>query len=60
MGWCGCLGVGGGGREKGVQAGLSQHLGAGAPLIDIPSDSHGGDAKGAVFRRSDAAKSRRL
>lgn len=52
--------VGEGGRVKGVQAGLSQHLGARAPLIGILSDSYGGDVKGAVFRQSDAAKSCRL
>lgn len=58
---CGVLKWGwGGGHVKGVQAGLSQHLGARAPLIGILSVSYGGDAKGAVFRRSDAAKSRRL
>lgn len=52
--------MGGGVRVKGVWAGLGQHLGARAPLIGILSDSYGEDAKGAEFRQSDAAKTRRL
>lgn len=53
-------GHGGRVRVRGVQAGLSQHLGAQAPLIGILSDAYGEDVKGAAFRWSDAAKSRRL